>query len=100
MPGEWMMADDWDRVRDQDSELARLTAERDALIEAAIVEEKRHVWCGAEDDTGTQSGPMATYVVHVWRIGPHSGHEPTRELARAAVKRAVGITGEEPTDGL
>jgi hypothetical protein len=54
--------------------LSGVTAERDAIINAAIVE---------------------TAAVCVWHIGYKGGHEPTRELARVAVRRAAGISGKE-----
>ncbi len=45
--------------------------------------------------------PADAYITEVgwgflWRMGPSSGHEPTRELARDAVKRAMTNHGIGP----
>jgi hypothetical protein len=56
------------------NELRPLRAQRDALIDAAIVE---------------------TGAVFVWHLGSKGGHEPTRELARSSVRRAAEL--EKPS---
>jgi hypothetical protein len=49
---------------------------------AACVEGRPHRMAG--------EGYSVPQTVWYWRVGPQSGHEPTRALAEAAVRRAMG----------
>jgi len=60
--------------------MERLFADRDKLIDAFITEDR---------------GRLQT--IYVWRVGQISSHEPSLELAQAAVCRAIGISWEKPT---
>jgi hypothetical protein len=67
-------------IAELEAEVGRLARERDALI-AACVEERGRVVVPDRPEPHT---------VWYWRVGPKSGHEPTRALAEVAVRRAMG----------